>query len=94
MHDQLLAAPFLMLHQPLTGEDLKEAAGYVFCGHIHPGISLAGKARQHITLPCFAFGVRQAILPSFGKFTGRVAIRSNKTDRIFAIANDKVLAID
>jgi DNA ligase-associated metallophosphoesterase len=94
LHDQLQVGPFLMLHQPLTGEDLKEAAGYVFCGHIHPGISLAGKARQHITLPCFAFGARQAILPSFGKFTGRVAIRSNKTDKIFAIANDKVLVID
>jgi len=33
---------------------------------------------------CFAFGARQVVLPSFGKFTGRVAIRSNKTDRIFA----------
>ena len=94
LHDQLLAAPFLMLHQPLTGEDLKEAAGYVFCGHIHPGISLAGKARQHITLPCFAFGVRQAILPSFGKFTGRVAIRNQQTDRIFAVLQNKVIAVD
>jgi len=93
LHDELLIGPFLMLHHPLIDEDIKDAAGYVFCGHIHPGISLAGKARQHITLPCFAFGDRQAILPSFGKFTGRVAIRSNKTDRIFAIAKDKVLAI-
>jgi len=45
-------------------------------------------------LPCFAFGARQAILPSFGKFTGKVAIRSNKSDRIFAILKDKVIAID
>ncbi|MDR3695794.1 ligase-associated DNA damage response endonuclease PdeM [Mucilaginibacter sp.] len=94
IHDELLIGPFLMLHHPLIDEYLKDAPGYVFCGHIHPGISLAGKARQHITLPCFAFGAKQAILPSFGKFTGRVAIRSNKSDRIFAIAKDKVLAID
>ena len=92
--DELLSGPFLMLHKPLSDDDLATAKGYVFCGHIHPGISLAGKARQHITLPCFAFGAKQAILPSFGKFTGRIAIRSNKTDRIFAIANDKVIAID
>ena len=91
--DELLAGPFLMLHHPLTGTDLELARGYVLCGHIHPGISLAGKARQQMTLPCFAFGTRQAVLPSFGKFTGRVAIRSIKTDRIFAIANDKVVAI-
>ncbi len=94
LHDQLLVGPFLMLHHPLTGEDLQQAKGYSFCGHIHPGVSLAGKARQHITLPCFAFGARQAILPSFGKFTGKVAIRSNKSDRIFAILKDKVIAID
>jgi DNA ligase-associated metallophosphoesterase len=92
--DELLMSPFLMLHKPLTGTDLEKASGYVFCGHIHPGISLAGKARQHITLPCFAFGSKKAVLPSFGKFTGRIGIRSNKTDRIFAIANDKVIAID
>jgi DNA ligase-associated metallophosphoesterase len=94
LHDELLIGPFLMLHHPLTEAALLEAAGYVFCGHIHPGVSLAGKARQQITLPCFAFGKKQAILPSFGKFTGRVAIRSNKTDRIFAVLKDKVLAID
>jgi DNA ligase-associated metallophosphoesterase len=92
--DELVIGPFLMLHHPLTEDDLQKATGYVFCGHIHPGISLSGRARQHITLPCFAFGKKQAILPSFGTFTGRIAIRSNKTDRIFAIANDKVVAID
>ena len=83
-----------MLHHPLTEAELKEAAGYVFCGHIHPGVNLVGKGRQSLTLPCFAFGKKQGILPSFGKFTGRVAIRSTKTDRIFAVLKDKVLAID
>jgi len=94
MVDELLIGPFLMLHHPLPPDELQTAAGYVMCGHIHPGISLAGRARQQITLPCFAFGDRQAILPSFGTFTGRVAIRSNKRDRIFAIAKDKVVAIE
>jgi uncharacterized protein len=94
LHDELLIGPFLMLHHPLNDEVLKNANGYVFCGHIHPGVSLSGRARQHITLPCFAFGSKQAILPSFGKFTGKVAIRSQKTDRIFAIAQNKVIAID
>ena len=94
LHDELLVGPFLMLHHPQNDEALDKAAGYVLCGHIHPGVSLSGKARQHITLPCFAFGSRQAILPSFGKFTGRVAICSQKTDRIFAVAPNKVIAID
>ncbi len=94
LHNELVIGPFLMLHHPLNNTEQLQAAGYVFCGHIHPGVSLMGRGRQQITLPCFAFGKRQAILPSFGKFTGKVAIRSNKTDRIFAIAKDKVLAID
>lgn len=93
LQDKLLIGPFLMLHHPLTDEALDNATGYAFCGHIHPGVSLVGRGRQRITLPCFAFGERQVILPSFGKFTGKVAIRSNKADRIFAIANDKVVPI-
>ena len=94
LHDQLLVGPFLMLHHPLADSALEQAEGYVFCGHIHPGVRLIGRGRQDITLPCFAFGAKQVVLPSFGKFTGRVAIRSNKTDRIFAIAQDKVLAVN
>ena len=94
LHDQLLVGPFLMLHHPLSDEALRQTEGYVFCGHIHPGVTLSGRARQQVTLPCFAFGSRQAILPSFGKFTGRVAIRSQQTDRIFAVLQNKVMAID
>ncbi|MCR8557999.1 ligase-associated DNA damage response endonuclease PdeM [Mucilaginibacter sp. BJC16-A38] len=94
LHDEMLIGPFLMLHHPLTDTNLHNASGYVFCGHIHPGVRLVGRGRQAITLPCFAFGNRQAVLPSFGKFTGKVAIRSNKTDRVFAIANDKVLTVN
>ncbi|WPU94178.1 ligase-associated DNA damage response endonuclease PdeM [Mucilaginibacter sabulilitoris] len=94
LHNELLIGPFLMLHHPLSDTGLQNASGYVFCGHIHPGVSLSGRGRQSITLPCFAFGSEQAILPSFGKFTGKVAIRSQKTDRIFAVLKDKVLVID
>jgi len=94
LHDHLTVWPFLMLHHPLSDAALLLTNGYVFCGHIHPGVSLSGKARQQLTLPCFAFGDRQAILPSFGKFTGRVAIRNRQTDHIFAVLQNKVIAID
>ncbi|GAA4093861.1 ligase-associated DNA damage response endonuclease PdeM [Mucilaginibacter panaciglaebae] len=93
LHDELAVGPFLMLHHPQADEQLQQLESYVFCGHIHPGVALHGKGRQSLTLPCFAFGKQQAILPSFGRFTGRVAIRSLKTDRIFAVLKDKVLAI-
>ncbi len=94
LHHQLTIGPFLMLHHPLNGISLQQTDSYVFCGHIHPGVNLVGRGRQSITLPCFAFNKHQVILPSFGKFTGRVAIRSLVNDRIFAVLKDKVIAID
>ena len=94
LYDELLLGPFLMLHHPLNDEKLNNIAGYVFCGHIHPGVSLKGRGRQSLTLPCFAFSSQQAILPSFGKFTGKVAIRSLQNDRIFAVLKDKVVPVD
>ncbi|TSD64828.1 ligase-associated DNA damage response endonuclease PdeM [Inquilinus sp. KBS0705] len=94
VQDELLISPFLMLHHPLTAPDDMRQEGYVLCGHIHPGINLAGKGRQSITLPCFSFGKAQAILPSFGKFTGKVAILSRKTDKVFGVLKDKVIAIN
>ena len=92
LYQRLIVGPFLMLHHPLTDPDKKEE-GYVLCGHIHPGVSLVGRGRQSITLPCFAFGENQAILPSFGKFTGKVALLSRKTDKVFGVLKNKVIAI-
>jgi uncharacterized protein len=93
LHKSLAIGPFLMLHHPLDSVQLLMLEQYVFCGHIHPGISLSGRARQHLTLPCFSFGEKQAILPSFGRFTGRVALRNQKTDKIFAVVQSKIMAI-
>ena len=93
LYDQLQVGPFLMLHHPLSASELEQAGGYAFCGHIHPGVNLSGRARQSITIPCFAFGNKQAILPSFGRFTGRVAIQREKQDKIFGVLEDKVIAI-
>jgi len=93
LHDELQVGPFLMLHHPLNDQALENAMGYILCGHIHPGVLLKGRGRQSITIACFTFGKKQAILPSFGRFTGRVAIRNQKSDRIFGVLQDKVIAI-
>ena len=93
LYDKLQVGPFLMLHHPLGEIELNATEAYIFCGHIHPGIHLSGRGRQSITIPCFAFGPRQVVLPSFGRFTGRVAMRHQKTDRIFGVLKDKVIAI-
>lgn len=85
--------PFLMLHHPLTAAQLLQTEGYVMCGHIHPGVRLHGKGRQAVTLPCFAFSEKQAILPSFGKFTGKVAIRHRENDHVYGVLGGRVIKV-
>jgi DNA ligase-associated metallophosphoesterase len=92
-YECLSVGPFLMLHHPLSALELQHSSVYVLCGHIHPGIKLIGKGRQGITLPCFTFGTKQAILPSFGKFTGRVAIRHLPSDHVFGVLQHRVIAM-
>lgn len=90
VHDSLRIGSFLLTHHPL---ETIPTGLYNIAGHIHPGVSLRGRGKQAITLPCFYFGDRQALLPAFGKFTGLARIAPKKSDRVFIVAEDKVLAV-
>ena len=89
--DQLVVDGFLLTHEPL---DEVPEGNYNIHGHIHPGVRLKGKGRQAITLPCFYFGEKNAILPAFGSFTGYVRIPVKKRDHVFVIADQKVIEMD
>lgn len=80
----------VLTHEPL---DDVPATLYNISGHIHPGVGLKGKGRQALTLPCFYFAERQALLPAFGLFTGLYRISPKKTDKVFVIVEDKVVKI-
>lgn len=84
------AGPFRFSHEPLEKDLLANVGLYVISGHIHPGVVLEGGGRQILTLPCFHFGKKQAILPAFGKFTGKVRMKNSKGDRIFAVLKDRI----
>jgi len=90
VHESLQIGKFLLTHHPL--ESVPEGV-YNIAGHIHPGVSLVGRGKQAITLPCFYFGDRQALLPAFGKFTGLARIAPKKDDRVFIVADDKVILV-
>ncbi len=66
---------------------------YCFSGHIHPGISIKGKGKQHLRLACFYFGKQHAVLPAFGRFTGTHIIEPEKGDVVFAIVEKGVIQI-
>lgn len=88
--EQLVLKPFLLSHHPL--EKIPEGL-YNLAGHIHPGVRLAGKGRQALTLPCFFFSDNQGILPAFGKFTGLYKLSPKKDDRIYVVAQGEVLQV-
>jgi len=80
----------------LTHEPIGSFSGplYNIAGHIHPGITLRGKARQKVTLPCFWFGQHQGLIPAFGKFTGLARIKPAKEDIVVAVVERKLVRLD
>ncbi len=80
--------PLALCHHPQT-----VPGAYVLAGHVHPGVVLAGRARQRLRLPCFHFGATVGVLPAFGAFTGLQAIRSAPGERVYAVADDRVVPL-
>jgi DNA ligase-associated metallophosphoesterase len=94
-HKILLHEESLQLNNlTLTHEPLEEIPEGVFnvSGHVHPGAHLRGTGKQSVILPCFYIKSNQCILPAFGAFTGLATVQPKLGDKIFVVANGKVLA--
>lgn len=89
VHDQLHEGPFVLTHAPV--EDA--GTGYNLAGHIHPAVRLGGKGRRSVMLPCFYFGRRAGILPSFGVFTGFSCIHPEPGDQVYVVIQDDVISV-
>lgn len=85
--NDLYIEPFSFVHEP---QDLEGKPGYGWAGHIHPCVTLSGKAKQSLRLKCFWFGRTQGLMPAFGDFTGNHKIRPKKGDEVFVIAGNAV----
>ena len=80
--------PFALLHDPAP-----VAGAYALAGHIHPAVRLTERGGQSVRLPCFWFGPRVGVLPSFGAFTGSAVVRPREGDRVFVVAGDEVICV-
>jgi len=87
--NELREGNLILTHEPMTAIP---SGLYNLSGHLHPGVQLRGTGKQSVTLPCFYFGKHQGILPAFGSFTGIARIVPKKEDRVFVIAEDKIIA--
>ena len=86
---ELLVYPFRFIHdKPETTDEY-----FNITGHIHPGITVYGKARQRLRLPCFYFSNTCAVLPAFSAFTGLSNIQPKEGDSFYAITPTKVVAV-
>jgi len=82
--------PYLTDGYALCHHPRPRAGHYVLAGHIHPCVSLGGRAFDHLRLPCFWFGNAVGVLPAFGAFTGMYPIRAAAGERVFPIADATV----
>jgi DNA ligase-associated metallophosphoesterase len=83
-------ADFCFIHEALK---CKEENLYPISGHIHPGVSIIGKAKQRLKSPCFYFGNEYAVMPAFSAFTGLYLIRPKAGEKIFAITPSRVVRV-
>lgn len=81
----------VLTHEPM---DVVIDDKYNLCGHIHPGVRLKGSAKQSLRIPCFFFGQRTGILPSFGTFTGTHVLKPIKGDQVFVVKDDLVIQVN
>jgi DNA ligase-associated metallophosphoesterase len=88
--EELKVGPFTFAHQP---KEKPEENEYVISGHIHPVIKLKGLAHQQLKFPCFYFGTQQALLPSFGAFTGGYIIEPKAGDQVVAVVEEKLIRV-
>jgi uncharacterized protein len=79
--------PFAFCHHPDTATD-----AYVLAGHVHPVFRLSAGG-DSLRLPCFLFGPRGGMLPSFGAFTGGYAIEHSPGARLFVTTGDQVFEV-
>jgi DNA ligase-associated metallophosphoesterase len=85
--------PFLHQGLALCHHPRRVAGAYALAGHLHPCVSLGGRAWDHLRLPCFWLGDDVGVLPAFGAFTGMHPIRAGASDRVFVVADGTVTAM-
>jgi len=90
IEEKLKVPPFIFSHQTLDGPNYL----YNLSGHVHPAVELVGKGKQALTLSCFYFGDQFGLLPAFGRYTGKCKINIKPKDQVFAIVENKVIAME
>jgi uncharacterized protein len=90
---QSVSEPLALHGLALSHHPRPMAGAFVLAGHLHPCVSVGGRAHDWHRLPCFWFSDQVGVLPAFGAFTGMQAIRAQRGERVFAAAPDRVFEL-
>jgi DNA ligase-associated metallophosphoesterase len=74
---EVVIKPFTFVHEHL----MTHQNSFTISGHTHPGVSIRGKGKQTLKLPCYQVNGHQIILPAFSLFTG-LNTRSQPKDSV------------
>jgi DNA ligase-associated metallophosphoesterase len=85
--DVYVIEPFTFVHEPRS-----VAGTHVWCGHIHPSVRLRN-GHDAMKLPAFHIGTKLSVLPAFSRFTAGGPIAPISGDRVFAVAQDRVIPL-
>ncbi|MDX2196838.1 MAG: ligase-associated DNA damage response endonuclease PdeM [Cytophagales bacterium] len=85
----LVIQDFCFVHD-ITALSQVEPHMYYFSGHVHPALTIYGKAKQNLTLPCYFFDRNICILPAFGSFTGTKIISPEPGNQFIIIGESNI----
>ena len=85
---------WVFAHDPAHLQHLPDGV-YGVAGHLHPALSMVGKGRQSLKLPCWWFSAERRVLvvPTFGTFTGSVAVTPEKGDACWVTTGEAVVPV-
>ena len=86
-----LGEHLLCSHEPLR--EIQENVLNI-AGHVHPGVVLSTKGRQHYRLPCFYHLGQVLVLPAFGHLTGLQMLKKAAGARVFPVFPTEVVALN
>jgi len=75
--------------------DEQHCGDTIFCisGHTHPGVTMRGKGKVVIKLPCFEVSEYRLILPAFSEFTGLNTKRTVASAACYAFTEKSVFEV-
>lgn len=96
---ELLGVTIFQTHKDVGAfrfvHDEQQCGEHIFCisGHTHPGVTIKGRGKVFIKLPCYEVSEHRLILPAFSEFTGLNTKRTVPTAVCYGFTEKSVFEV-